>query len=254
VAEGIKKVVIGTRDPFEKVNGKGIERLEAAGLQVVCGVLEAECRWQNRRFFTFHQKQRPYVHLKWAQTSNGFMSAGEENRLKITGPMADRLVHKMRSEEAAILVGTQTAMLDNPLLTNRLWSGVQPIRVVIDRNLALPASAKLLTDGRKTLVLNSVQEGMKGNVLYKKVEGLEKRDPSLILKALFEEGIQSVLVEGGPTLHKSFLIAGLWDEAHIFTNTKLVAGEGLKAPSVSIGRLKASILLRNDKMEWMVNS
>lgn len=252
--EGIKKVVVGVRDPFEQVNGKGIEILINAGVVVTVGVLEAECRMQNRRFFTFHEKSRPYVHLKWAQTADGFMAAGSETRLKISGPVADRFVHRLRAEEMAIMVGTQTALLDNPQLNNRLWSGPQPLRVVVDRQLRLPATAALLSDGGKTLVLNGIKDEIAGVIHYKKVNGLEARNPAVILKALFDEKIQGVLIEGGADFLQSFLQAGQWDEAHVLTNTKLMAGKGIKAPVLPNGRRVAAMVLQNDRIEWILNN
>lgn len=254
LTEGIKKVVVGIRDPFEQVNGKGIEILRKAGVEVMTGVLEEECRWQNRRFFTFHEKKRPYVHLKWAETSDGFIGSGTDERLMITGALSARMVHKWRSEEAAILVGTQTALLDNPTLNNRFWGGAQPLRVVTDRNLVLPRTLNLFSDGAPTLVLNSKMENRVGAVHYKKVAGLETRDPQIILQALYEENIQSVLIEGGAALLNSFIKAGLWDEVHLLRNTKLIAGKGIRGPITPTGRLLETTVLENDRIEWMVNS
>jgi diaminohydroxyphosphoribosylaminopyrimidine deaminase/5-amino-6-(5-phosphoribosylamino)uracil reductase len=252
--EGIKKVVVGARDPFEKVNGKGIEILQNAGVEVVTGVLEKECRWQNRRFFTFHEKQRPYIHLKWAETADGFMGSAGNERLMITEVLTGRMVHKWRSEEAAIMVGTQTALLDNPSLNNRFWSGAQPLRIVVDGKLILPQNLNLLSDGTPTLVLNGLKESREGNLHYKKVEGLQTHDPKVILQALFEENIQSVLIEGGAALLTSFLETGLWDEVHLLRNTTLVALEGIKAPAMPKGKLLETRVLRSDRIEWIVNS
>lgn len=252
--EGIKKVVLGTRDPFEKVNGKGIEILQNAGVEVVAGVLEKECRFQNRRFFTYNEKQRPYLHLKWAETADGFMGSAGTERLMITGALTGRMVHKWRSEEAAIMVGTQTALLDNPTLNNRFWSGAQTLRIVVDRNLVLPQNLKMLSDGAPTLVLNGIKESSEGNLHFKKVENLQTNDPNVILQALYEENIQSVLIEGGAALLNSFLEAGLWDEVHLLRNATLVAAKGLKAPAKPNGKLLTTQVMRNDRIEWIVNS
>lgn len=139
----IPKVVVGCRDPFKQVDGKGIEKLVNAGIDVTVGVLEKECRQVNRRFFTFHTQHRPYVLLKWAQTGDGKIASYSEERLLISNDISNKLVHKWRSEEAAILVGTNTALMDNPSLTNRLWSGKSPIRLVIDMDLRLPKHLQL---------------------------------------------------------------------------------------------------------------
>ena len=254
LTEGIKKVVVGVRDPFEQVNGKGIEIHRNAGVEVIDGVLEEECRWQNRRFFTFHTKKRPYVHLKWAETADGFIGSGSKERLMITGTLSARMVHRWRSEEAAIMVGTQTAQLDNPSLNNRFWGGSQPLRVVTDRDLVLPRTLNLFSDGAPTLVLNSEMENRVGAVHFKKMDGLETRDPKIILQALYEENIQSVLIEGGAAMLNSFIKAGLWDEVHLLRNTKLVAGKGIKGPETPKGKILETQMLGNDRIEWMVNS
>jgi diaminohydroxyphosphoribosylaminopyrimidine deaminase / 5-amino-6-(5-phosphoribosylamino)uracil reductase len=223
-------------------------------VEVIAGVLEEECRFQNRRFFTFHTKKRPYVHLKWAETADGFMGTGSDERLMITGTLSARMVHKWRSEEAAIMVGTQTALLDNPSLNNRFWSGAQPLRIAIDRNLILPQSLKLFCDGAPTLALNSTMENRIGAVNFKKAAGLETFDPQIILHALYEENIQSVLIEGGAAMLNSFIKSGLWDELHLLRNTKLLAGKGIRGPEEPMGRLLETKVLQNDRIEWMVNS
>ena len=249
LAEGIKNVVIGMRDPFAKVDGKGIAILIEAGIQVITGILEAQCRWQNRRFLTFHQKQRPYLHLKWAQTVDGFMSAGRGERLKISGPLADRLVHKWRSEEASIMVGRDTAWLDNPQLNNRLWSGHQPLRIVTDRKLDLPAHLKMFTDGGVTIILNEEIEGQDGPLCWVEVERLSPEHPESILNVLFALDIQSVLIEGGQGLLQSFLQKDLWDEIHVITNAFQKIGDGLKAPEMGTGKLFEEFQLGFDKVK-----
>jgi diaminohydroxyphosphoribosylaminopyrimidine deaminase/5-amino-6-(5-phosphoribosylamino)uracil reductase len=254
LAEGIKKVVVGIRDPFEQVNGKGIEILRNAGVEVIVGVLEEEWRGQNRRFFTFHEKKRPYIHLKWAETADGFMGSGSDERLMITGTLSARMAHKWRSEEAAILVGTQTALLDNPTLNNRFWVGPQPLRVVVDRNLILPGTLSGLSDGAPTLVLNGIKESREGAVHYKKVAGLETYEPQIILQALYEENMQSVLIEGGAAMLNSFINTGLWDEVHLLRNTKLFAGKGIKGADKPKGKILETQMVHNDRIEWMVNS
>jgi diaminohydroxyphosphoribosylaminopyrimidine deaminase/5-amino-6-(5-phosphoribosylamino)uracil reductase len=254
VAEGIKKVVVGMRDPFSRVNGKGIAILQDAGIEVVTGVLEDECRWQNKRFLTFHEKKRPYLHLKWAQTADGFMSGENHSRLKISSPITDRLVHKWRSEEAAIMVGSQTALLDDPQLTNRWWTGPQPVRIVVDRELRLPESLKLFSDNGVTLILNEKKERQEGTVMWLKMPRLSADEPELITDALYKLGIQSVLIEGGASLLNSFINKGLWDEVHIITNRNLMVQNGLRAPLLNAGIIFEEIISGDDKIVGIKNN
>jgi diaminohydroxyphosphoribosylaminopyrimidine deaminase/5-amino-6-(5-phosphoribosylamino)uracil reductase len=253
VEEGIRKVVIGTRDPFPEVNGKGIEILRQAGVGVTLGVLENACRWQNRRFFSFHEKMRPYIHLKWAVTADGFMSAVKDERLKISSPISDRLVHKWRSEEAAIMVGTQTALFDKPMLNNRLWSGSQPVRILIDRRLQIPGSYLESLTGSTVIILNGERDDADGNIRWVKIDFEHSPDINGILNALYELKLQSVFIEGGATLSGSFLQQNCWDELHIITNTKLRAGKGLAAPAKPTGQALLLQKMDTDIIEWFVN-
>ncbi|MDX1956310.1 MAG: bifunctional diaminohydroxyphosphoribosylaminopyrimidine deaminase/5-amino-6-(5-phosphoribosylamino)uracil reductase RibD [Chitinophagaceae bacterium] len=231
ISEGIGRVVIGTRDPFGEVNGKGIEKLKNAGINVVTGVLEKECREMNKRFFTFHEQQRPYVILKWAQTANGFISGKGEERLLISNSLTQRLVHQWRGEEAVILVGTRTALLDDPALTNR-FGGPQPLRAVVDLDLKLPGSLKLLDSSQPTLIFNTQKEEKLGNLNFLKVSG--KNDlVREILKHLYTLKKASLLVEGGAALLGSFIQTGAWDEARVITNDSLVVEEGTMAPIIT---------------------
>lgn len=225
----IPKVVIGCRDPFKEVDGRGIEKLKAAGIEVVTGVMEQECKELNKRFFTFHQQQRPYIILKWAQTIDGFIGTGNKERLIISNEYSNRLVHKWRSEEAAILVGTNTALADDPELTTRLWPGKSPVRLVADMNLRLPASLKLFDGSIKTIVFNAVKQEEKENLRFYKLEKSRKFIPQL-MDALYKLNIQSVLVEGGATLLQSFIDEGTWDEARLIVNNELSISNGLTAP------------------------
>ena len=253
VEKGIKKVVVGTRDPFPEVNGKGIEILKQAGINVMVGVLENKCRWQNRRFFTFHEKKRPYIHLKWAATADGFMSAGKGERLKISSPFSDRLVHKWRSEEAAIMVGTQTVLLDKPILNNRLWSGAQPVRIMVDRRLQIPESYLESITGSTVIVLNEEKDKTVGNVKWIKMKFDNGHDVNGILNVLYDEKLQSVFIEGGATLLCSFLQQNCWDEVHIMTNTMLRVGSGLAAPPKPTGQVFLQQKMDADNIEWIVN-
>ncbi|MBL7725132.1 MAG: bifunctional diaminohydroxyphosphoribosylaminopyrimidine deaminase/5-amino-6-(5-phosphoribosylamino)uracil reductase RibD [Chitinophagaceae bacterium] len=234
----IPHVVIGCRDPFKEIDGRGIERLKAAGIKVELGILEEDCKELNKRFFTFHTKQRPYVILKWAQTADGFIAPPPPvggirdsgmQRLFISNKYSNRLVHKWRSEEAAILVGTNTALVDDPELTTRLWPGNSPVRLVVDMNLRLPASLKLFDGSIKTIVFNAVKQEEKENLLFYKLERNKKFIPQL-LETLYKLNIQSVLVEGGATLLQSFIDEGAWDEVRKIENEKLITGGGLPAP------------------------
>jgi diaminohydroxyphosphoribosylaminopyrimidine deaminase / 5-amino-6-(5-phosphoribosylamino)uracil reductase len=227
----IPKVVIGCRDPFKEVDGKGIEKLKAAGAGAVVelGILEKECIALNKRFFTFHKKQRPYIILKWAQSEDGMIAGADSERLLISNDYSNRLVHKWRSEAAAILVGTNTALLDNPELTTRLWPGKSPIRVLLDMNLRLPASLKLLDGVQQTIIFNTIKEGEESNLHYYKIDDSVDIIQQ-ICTALFKLKVQSVLVEGGAKLLQSFIDAGLWDEARVITNQNLFIVNGLPAP------------------------
>jgi len=243
VEKRIPRVVIGCRDPFPQVNGKGIEKLLAAGVEVNLGVLERECVELNRRFFTFHTLHRPFIVLKWAQSANGRIaeigqapktegrrrSDGGAVRTLISNEYTNRLVHKWRSEEAAILVGTRTALLDDPSLTVRLWKGPDPVRLVIDTTLRLPLGLKLFDGQVRTIVFNTIRHEEAGNPLYYQLA----TDSSLvqqIVVALHRLKIQSVLVEGGARLLQSFIDEGTWDEARVITNNELEIPGGLPSP------------------------
>jgi diaminohydroxyphosphoribosylaminopyrimidine deaminase / 5-amino-6-(5-phosphoribosylamino)uracil reductase len=225
----IPKVVIGSRDPFKEVDGKGIEKLKAAGIVVELGILEKECIALNKRFFTFHQQKRPYIILKWAQSADGMIAGSGSERLLISNDYSNRLVHKWRSEEASILVGTNTALLDNPELTTRLWPGKSPMRLVLDMNLCLPGSLKLFDGTQQTIIFNIIKEGEESNLHYYKIDGSADINRQ-ICTALFKLKIQSVIVEGGARLLQSFVDADLWDEARVITNQNLFITNGLTAP------------------------
>jgi len=243
IQHNIPKVVIGCRDPFREVNGKGIEKLKGAGVQVEMSELDNACRALNKRFFTFHTQERPYVILKWAQTANQFISTPPQTPLQSSGASGDsdfhrllisneytnRLVHSWRSEEAAILIGTNTALMDDPELTTRLWPGRSPVRLVLDMELRLPATLKIFNKQVRTIIFNSVKQEEEGNLLYYQLQK-EGSIVQQVLNALFELNIQSVLVEGGAKLLQSFIDVGIWDEARIITNDELILKDGLSAP------------------------
>ena len=228
----IKNVVIACRDSFEAVDGKGIEKLKAAGIHVTIGVLENEALELNKRFFTFHSKRRPYIILKWAQTNNNKIAHSGNERLLISNEISNRAVHKWRTEEAAILVGTNTAMQDNPSLTARFWQGKNPVRLVIDTALKLPNHLHLLDDQVKTIIFNYQKESQHNNTFYCKVFN----DKSLIAQIadrLFQLNINSVLVEGGAQVLQSFINENYWDEARVITNIDLQIEVGIEAPQLA---------------------
>lgn len=238
----IPKVVIGCRDSFDEVNGKGIDKLKAAGIEVVLGVLQNECLELNRRFFTYHSQQRPYVILKWAQTASKKIGT-KDGRLLISGELSNRLVHKWRSEEAAILVGTQTAAADDPALTNRYWPGPSPIRVVLDRQLKLDAGLQLFDGSVRTIVLNDIRSS-EGQTSYWQLvagENLAER----IVSTLHKAAIQSVLIEGGLQTLTTFIEAGCWDEIRIIENTRLIAGD-ISAPELPACDLAEELTMDED--------
>ena len=231
ISQQIPKVVIGCRDPFEAVNGKGIEKLQAAGIEVKVNILEDECKVLNKRFFTFHTKKRPYIVLKWAETANRFIGNKTAERLLITSDTTNKLVHKWRSEEAAILVGTNTALLDNPSLSNRLYTGKQPIRLVIDKNLSLPKSLNIYDKKQLTIVFNYNIHQEEPNLVYYKLN--KERDVlQQITEACYQLNIQSILIEGGSKTLQSFINNKLWDEARVITNTNLTISDGVPSPTL----------------------
>lgn len=225
----IPKVVIGCKDVYKEVDGKGIKKLQVAGIEVITGILEKECIDLNKRFFTFQLKQRPYVILKWAESANGKIGSANE-RVFISNEYINRLVHKWRSEEAAILIGTNTALLDDPALTTRLWKGNNPIRLVLDMDLRLPLHLKIFNKEVKTIIFNKLKQDEDGNLIFYKVE--EKKILPQLLKILYELNIQSVIVEGGAKLLQSFIDRGLWDEVRKIKNEKLKINNGIDAPEL----------------------
>ena len=219
IEKKIKKVYVGCLDPFSKVDGKGIQKLRAAGVEVVVGVLEKECQELNRRFFTSVNLRRPYVILKWAQSIDGYIDK-DCKPVRISNHQTEILNHKWRSEEDAILVGYNTALRDNPSLTNRLWAGKNPLRVVLDRDGSLPKNLKIFDDSARTVVLDFHGDDM----------------PQNVLTALNEMKVQSLIIEGGASTHRRFIKAGLWDEARIFVADVMLGG-GTKAAEIHGGSL-----------------
>lgn len=232
VEVGIPRIVIGCQDPFAKVAGRGIRKLREAGREVVVGVLEKECRYLIRRFLTFHTCQRPYVTLKWAQSADGYIDRcrTEGSPVVLSSPETAMLVHKMRAEHSAIMVGRRTALLDNPSLTVRSWYGKSPVRVVLDRRLALPETLRLFDGTVPTLVFTECRHEPVPGVEYVLADFSRDVLPQ-VLSGLHARGLQSLLVEGGSRLLQSFLDAGLWDEVMVEEAPALL-GSGVPAPRI----------------------
>ncbi len=248
IEKKIPKVVIGCRDPFEAVNGKGIEQLQKAGVAVITGVLEKEAIALNQRFFSFHQQRRPYVILKWAQTADGFIAGISKDRLFITNEQTNRIVHRWRSEEAAILIGTETALKDNPSLNNRYWTGKSPLRFVIDKHLRLPAHLTMFNDRQPVIIFNEQKAEDQEYLKFVKISS-EQSLFNQLFTYCYQNGIQSILVEGGAQLLQSFIDEDHWDEVRIITNTSLQIGAGLAAPLIKNSTLLHSFDSVTDQID-----
>ena len=231
VSKGIPKVVIGCQDPFSKVAGEGIEILKQAGCEVVVGVLEKACQDLNKAFFTVQLKHRPFITLKWAQSADGFMDVerNDGEPVKLSSPLTQLIAHKRRAEHQAIIVGTQTARLDNPSLNVRDWCGPQPLRIVIDKDLTLPRHLHLFDGSQPTLVVTEKNETIAGAMTLQ-VDFNQSILPQL-MEELQRRNIQSLLVEGGSKLLQSFIDEGLWDEAYV-EHCPQVLGHGILSPSL----------------------
>lgn len=259
VASGIPRVVIGALDSNPKVAGKGIERLRSAGIEVITGVEARASRWINRNFFTFHERQRPYILLKWAATEDGFIDIARNETFKpeihwITDTKLRRLVHRWRSDTGAIVVGANTVINDNPELTTRYWPGRNPLRVVLDPEGRLTTAHKVFDAQSQTWVYTSDPRPYEGHpdVIVKRVPGTLKALPQQIIRDLYMHGIQSVTIEGGKVTLDSFIRQGLWDEARIFTGAKRF-GHGTKAPDIQ-GSEMARFGLGSDLLRICFNS
>jgi len=233
---GIPKVIIGQGDPNPLVPGGGINRLRENGVDVVTGILEKECRFLNRRFNTYHEQKRPYIILKWAQTRDGFVDTLRDtpgaHPTWITDETCRRLVHKWRSEEQAIMAGSRTILLDNPQLNVRAWSGKNPVRITIDRPGKIvrarhAGSLHILDGSEPTLVFTCEDQASRVNLEFLRITAEQPVWPQ-VFSVLYERGIQSVLVEGGPVLLKSLIDCDSWDEARVFTGP-VWFGRGVKA-------------------------
>ena len=235
VSKGIPRVVIGCKDPFSLVAGRGIQRLRDNGIDVTVGIREEECKALIKRFTTFNLEKRPYIILKWAQSADGFIDRLREggSPVVLSNEVTQALVHKKRAENKAILVGRRTALLDNPSLTTRQWYGKSPVRMVIDKDLTLPKDLRLFDHSVLTLVFTSKEHESSANLEYITIDFSQNILPA-ILTELYNRKLQSLIVEGGTTMLQSFIDQGLWNEIHI-EHSPIAIGEGVKAPVVSEG-------------------
>lgn len=245
VEKRIPRVVIGCLDPFPAVSGKGLQKLRQAGTETVVGVQEEACLLLNRRFFRFHLSKRPYIILKWAQSRDGFIGLlpqdGRHGPIRFSTPLTSLAVHQLREQCDAVMVGTRTALADNPSLTCRLWPARrQPLRIVLDREGSLPESLQLFNGSTPTLVFTRKARHRQGNTEWIPLYQLEE-----IMEELYRRNIQSLLVEGGSRLHQSFIELGLWDEIRIETSPRTL-GKGHPAATLPSGATDGSCLIE----EW----
>lgn len=248
----IPAVVVGCRDPFEQVDGKGIEKLEKAGIDVITGVLEKECKELNKRFFTFHTQKRPYVILKWAQSKNQKIANADFSRVLISNDYTNRLVHKWRSEESAIMIGTNTAVQDNPSLNTRNWSGPNPVRLIVDMHLRLPHHLQVFDKKQKTIIFNAIKTEDHESLLYYKLEN-NASFVHYLLEACYKLRLQSILIEGGTKLLQSFVDEQVWDEARVIENNQLVIENGLHAPELKNQYLTGTENISTDTVSYYQN-
>ena len=250
ISHKVKKVVVAITDPNPLVAGQGIEKLKNAGIEVIIGVLKEEAAELNKRFLTFYQKKRPYIILKWAQTHDGFIADEKGNSKWISNNTSRLLVHKWRSEEQAILIGTNTAKTDNPHLTTRDWTGKNPIRILIDQDVILPKKLHLFNHEVPTIVFNLKRNYEEKNLKFVQIDfGNNMLDE--LLKSLYELKIQSVIIEGGSFTLQQFIDNNLWDEARVFTADKSF-GKGISAPKLT-AKAKSNRKIKGDLLEFYRN-
>lgn len=252
ITSKIPTVVIGCVDVFAAVNGLGIQQLQAAGIHVIINVLQQQCLAINKQFNYFHQYQQPYVILKWAQTADKKIAKNNFDAVAISNQFTNRLVHKWRSQNAAILVGTNTTLLDNPSLTTRHWQGNNPVRIIIDAHLKTPAHFNVLNKQAKTIVFNATKQAHGLHVNYIIIDFTKDILPQ-ILQQLYILDIQSILVEGGAKLLQSFIDAGCWNEARIITNQQMYLHDGIAAPTLKNYLYKHQVEIEGDTICYFIN-
>lgn len=245
IEKGIKKVVVGAKDPNPKVAGKGIKAMQKAGINVVVGVLEKNCIELNKRFYCFHTQNRPYIILKWAQSIDGFLAPKEDKKGSVSWISDDhsqQLVHRWRAEEHAVLIGRNTVEADNPKLTTRKWKGTNPIRLIIDPKLNINPNHTIFNNESQTIVFNYLKKDHRDNIYW---EQLNRENPlESLLEITTRYTIQSIIIEGGAITLNHFLNAKLWDECRIFYNSKNL-NDGVKAPNVPKGILEEKKVVRD---------
>lgn len=255
---GIPRVMVGARDPNPLVSGTGIQRLQAAGVQVECGIMKNLSEEHHRRFLTFHQNKRPYIILKWAISADGFMAPSPRKREQvpqpywISGEESRMLVHRWRNEEPAILTGTNTVLADNPELTTRLWGGPSPLRIILDRNLRIPRDSRVLNEQAPSLVFHGKNDSQAStaNTEYQYID-FNADVAKQICQQLYERQILSLIVEGGKQSLETFIRADLWDEARVFSGQSLL-GSGLRGPEI-IGKTYSQSRIGNDTLNVLRN-
>jgi diaminohydroxyphosphoribosylaminopyrimidine deaminase / 5-amino-6-(5-phosphoribosylamino)uracil reductase len=257
IVSGIKNVVIAMKDPFDQVNGSGVELLKGNGVNVTVGICEAESMELNKRFIINVKHKRPYIILKWAESKDGFISSidGKEKHLrKISSESTQILVHKWRQEETAILVGINTILNDNPFLNNRVYSGRSPVRVIIDPHLKTPATASVFSSPEK-IIIYCLEQVKEKTFIHADTEIIKLPFIRLdeIMTDLYQRNIGSVLVEGGRFTLEKFINANLWDEARMIQSDKVIISDGIKAPVLTEGQLNEVIHIDSDKLSLYSN-
>lgn len=232
IQKNIPEVRIGCKDPFSKVNGNGIQKLENAGIKVKVGILEKECIALNRKFITFHSKKRPYITLKWAESADGFIDLKRKNGSPyiFSTPHTAMLAHKLRSENESIFIGRRTAVLDNPSLTVRNWVGSNPIRIIIDKSKSLQKELHIFDQSAPTILFNSQEQKEDKGLSFVKIDWGNAILPQIV-DTLYRQGIQSLLIEGGSYTLQSFIDMDLWDEAYIEKSSACLK-DGIPSPSI----------------------
>ena len=246
----IPRVVIGCVDSFSKVAGKGITKMKNAGIEVIVGVLKSESRELNKRFFTYHEKKRPYIILKWAESEDGFIAPKDQREpFWMTSNKSKKIVHKWRANEDSILIGRVTAEKDNPLLTVRMIEGKNPIRIVIDKKLRLSEDLNIFNSESETIIFNALKSKKKYSNNFIKINYNSLINN--ILKELHKQNIQSIIIEGGRETLQSFINTNLWDEARLFTTNKKIKN-GIKAPIID-GRISCIDKIDEDLLKTIIN-
>ncbi len=253
ISYGIRNVFIGCQDDNPLVAGKGIERLRKAGCIVHTGILEKECQNHHKRFLTFQNKKRPYIFLKWAETLNGFIAPKSKNETKpvwISNEYSRQFTHKMRANEHAILVGTNTVIADNPSLNVRDWGGNNPVRIILDKNLRISKNHEIYSEKQITIIITATPQTSTNKLIFEQID-FSKNVAQQICEVLYRHNIQSLIVEGGATTLQTFIDQNLWDEAYIF-KSDVVFENGIKSPDFKTIK-KQELTIANDKLSIYKN-